>query len=68
LIVNVTVEEVPPPGAGLVTATFADPVFAMSAAGIKATSCDELINAVARKLPFQTTKEVAVKPDPLTLI
>jgi hypothetical protein len=63
-----TVEEVPPPGAGFVTATFTDPVAAISAAGIKATSCEELMNAVARKPPFQTTKEVEVKPEPLTRI
>ena len=51
-----TFDDVPPPGAGFVTVTVADPAAAISAAGIYATSCEPPIKEVAMKLPFHSTK------------
>ena len=65
LIVKLTELEVPPPGAGLTTVTFAVPAAAMSVAGIVAVSCVALIKVVVRALPFHLTPEPATKPLPL---
>jgi len=51
-IVNVTEFDVPPPGAGLKTVTFAEPVFCTSAAVTCAVNWPELLNPVVRGLPF----------------
>src|SRR5580704_1521517 len=67
VIVNVEAAEVPPPGAGFVTVTFAVPAVAMSLARIAAVSCVELPNVVARGLPFQFTLELLMKPLPATV-
>ena len=63
-----TFDEVPPPGAGFVTVTVADPEAAISAAGTYATSCEALIKAVAIKLQFHSTKALGPNPEPLILI
>ena len=65
---NITFDEVPPPGAGFVTVTVTEPEVAISAAGIYAMSREELINAVAIKLPFHSTKAFDPNPEPLTFI
>jgi len=44
------------------------PMVAIWAAGIYATSCDGLINAVAIKPPFNSTKASGPNPEPLTFI
>ena len=64
---NVNDAEVPPPGAGVNTVTWAVPTAAMSPAAIAACSCVLLTNVVARGLPFQFTTDVLVKPDPFTV-
>ena len=65
---NIVGDEVPPPGAGFTTVTVADPMFAISAAGIYATSCEELINAVAIKPSFHSTMAFGPNPEPFNLI
>jgi len=50
-IVNTKFVVVPPPGAGLVTVTFADPTAEMSLAGTVAVSCVVLTNAVVLAVP-----------------
>src|SRR5580704_11128357 len=66
-IVNGATAEVPPPGAGFVTVTFAVPAVAISLAKIDAVSCIELTNVVTRGLPFQFTLELVMKPPPVTV-
>jgi hypothetical protein len=51
-IVNVTGFDVPPPGAGLKTVTFAEPAFCISAAVICAVNWFALLKPVVRGLPF----------------
>src|ERR1700730_368521 len=52
LTVNVSAAEVPPPGAGLVTVTFAVPVAAMFAAGTDAVILVPLTKIVNKAVPF----------------
>lgn len=58
---------VPPPGAGLVTATCAEPTDDRSAATSFACSCVALTNVVVRGVPFQVMEEVETKPLPFTV-
>ena len=59
--------EVPPPGAGLNTVTWAVPATAMSEAGIDTVNRVEETNVVVRFDPFQRTTELATKRLPLTV-
>jgi hypothetical protein len=65
--VNTVLEEVPPPGAGLVTVTFAVPAVVRSAAGIVAVSSVALTYPVVSAMPFQLTIEDAMKLLPETV-
>jgi hypothetical protein len=65
LIVKVWALEVPPPGAGLNTVTWAVPPDAMSAASIAAVTWVEETYVVARFPPFHWTTEPLTKPLPL---
>src|SRR5262249_7669462 len=67
LTVNVTLLDVPPPGAGLKTVTCAVPATAMSPAGICAVNCVELTKVVGRSAPFQRTTEPLMKFVPVTV-
>ena len=58
---------VPPPGAGLKTATPAVPTEVKSAAGIVAVNCVALTNVVARVEPFHRTVAPETKPAPVTV-
>jgi hypothetical protein len=59
--------EVPPPGAGFVTATFTVPAVAISAAAIAAVTCVALTNVVALAAPLNFTAEPDTKPVPFTV-
>ena len=59
--------EVPPPGAGLNTATWAVPPDAMSLAGIAAVNRVALTKLVVRAVPFHWTKELRTKFVPVTV-
>jgi hypothetical protein len=61
VMVKVAVLDVPPPGAGLKTVTFAVPAVATSLAGIVAVSTVLETNPVVRSLPFQRTTEPLTK-------
>jgi hypothetical protein len=67
LIVKVRALEVPPPGAGLTTVTWAVPAVAMSPAAMAAVSWVAETKVVARGLPFQRTTELELKPLPVTV-
>jgi hypothetical protein len=71
LFVAVTVKEsaleIPPPGAGFVTVTWAVPAVAISAAAIVAVSCVVLTNVVKCALPFQLTIDLGRKFVPFTV-
>jgi hypothetical protein len=67
LIVKVRALEVPPPGAGLNTVTWAVPATAMSAAVIAAVNRDEATYVVVRLAPFHWTTELELNPLPLTV-
>ena len=67
LIEKVAVLDVPPPGAGLKTVTFAVPAVAMSVAGMLAVSRVSLTYVVVRSLPFQRRTEPLTKFVPLTV-
>jgi hypothetical protein len=60
-------EEVPPPGAGLVTVTWSVPTAVQSAAGTVACSWVALTYVVGRPLPFQFTVELCTKLLPFTV-
>ncbi len=66
-IVNVNDAEVPPPGAGVNTVTWAVPTAAMSAAPIAACSWVAARNVVARSDPFQRTTDAFVNDEPFTV-
>ncbi len=68
LIVNVTVLDRPPPGAGVVTATCEVPFAAVSAAGITAISCEALKKEVASGALSNSTTELGANPEPCTSI
>src|SRR6267378_5192913 len=59
--------EVPPPGAGLKTVTWAVPVAAMSEAGMDAVTCVAETNVVVRADPFHCTTDPETKLLPFTV-
>lgn len=61
LVLKLIAAEVPPPGDGLTTATFAVPAVEMSDAAMDAVSCDALTKVVVRLLPFHSTFEPDMK-------
>ena len=67
LIVNDRLADVPPPGAGFVTATVAVPAVAISAAVMAAVSCVALTKIVVLATPLNFTTEVDTNPVPLTV-
>jgi len=67
LIVNASALEVPPPGAGVETVTFAVPAVAMSAAAIAAWRLVPETKVVERALPFHWTVEEEMKFEPATV-
>ena len=67
VIVNVSAFDVPPPGAGLRTLTWAVPAAAISLAEIAACNWAPLTNVVARSAPFHRTTELDVKLLPFTV-
>lgn len=68
LIVNVSVLELPPPGAGVNTVTRAVPSEAISAALICAVNCVELVNVVGRGDACHCTCDPETNPEPVTVI
>jgi hypothetical protein len=67
LIVSVRALEVPPPGAGVNTVTWAVPATAMSEAGIAAVNRVVETYVVVRFAPFHWMMEPLTKPVPLTV-
>ena len=67
VVVKVCPSEVPPPGAGLKTVTWAAPTAAIRLAGTCAVSCVAEINVVMRFVPFQLTTEMGMKLVPFTV-
>jgi len=67
LIVKDCAPEVPPPGAGFVTVTFADPAAAISEARIAAVTFVELTNVVDRAPPLKFTVDPLTKLLPFTV-
>src|SRR3970282_294777 len=59
--------EVPPPGAGLNTVTWAVPAGTRSLSGMLAVSWVARTNVVVRLTPFQLTVEPETKPLPVTV-
>src|SRR5882762_5030078 len=59
--------DVPPPGAAVVTVTFAMLAVTRSVAGIAAVSCVALTNVVVRVAPFHLTVLPLTKPVPFTV-
>ena len=66
-IVNDSDGDVPPPGAGVNTDTWAAPAAARSLAGMAAVNRDSLTYVVARSAAFQRTTEFVAKLPPLTV-
>jgi hypothetical protein len=66
-IVNVSADDVPPPGGGVVTRTDAVPTEATSLARIDAVSFVLLITCVDRAAPFHCSCDDALKPLPVTV-
>ena len=64
---NVCAAEVPPPGAGVLTATDAMPLDAISLAPIDACSWLPLTTVVGRSPPFHRTMDAALKALPFTV-
>ena len=67
MIVKLAEFDVPPPGAGFTTVTIAEPLLAMSVAGMAAVNCVALPKVVVRALPFHRTVEPFTKPLPFTI-
>jgi len=67
LMVKPALPEVPPPGAGLNTVTWAVPADAISPAAIPACSCVPLTYVVVRLDPFQFTTDPLINPLPFTV-
>ncbi len=59
--------EFPPPGVGLKTVTFADPVAMRSDGGTSMVRRVELTYVAGRSKPFQRTRELLTKLLPLTV-
>jgi hypothetical protein len=66
--VNCVAEEVPPPGAGVVTLTVAVPDEDSDRVGIIAVSCVDETKAVASACPLKLTTDTLVKPNPVTVM
>jgi fumarate reductase subunit D len=64
---SVSALEVPPPGAGVVTATARLPAFANCAAGTSALNCVALPYVVASAVLPNSTTDCALKPVPVTV-
>lgn len=67
LMINVRASVVPPPGVGVMTVTYALPAFWMSLARICAVSSPVVLKSVLRTVPFHSTEELGVKPEPVTV-
>lgn len=67
VIVNVSPDEVPPPGVGLNTVTVAVPPDAMFAAGTVALICDAETYVVVKLVPFHLTIDDEMKLLPFTV-
>ena len=67
LMAKVSTFDVPPPGEGVTTDTFALPTAATSLAAIVAVNCVPLTKFVGRSLPFHNTVEPLMKPVPVTV-
>ena len=67
LIVKLELAEMPPPGVGLYTDTWAVPAVAISVAEMAARNCDALTKVVVRADPFHLIAEVLTNPLPLTV-
>src|SRR2546427_7669101 len=67
LIVKARAAEVPPPGAGVSTVTWAVPAVAISPAAMAAWSWVLLTKVVVRAVPFHCTRDDATKLLPLTV-
>jgi hypothetical protein len=67
VIAKETAAEVPPPGVGFTTVTWAVPTLATSATAIPAVSIEALTYVVARAEPFHWTVESSTNPDPFTV-
>ena len=65
--VKVCAGDVPPPGAGVKTVTWAVPGAAVSAARSVAVNRVALTKVVVRSVPFQRTCEPVIKFEPLTV-
>lgn len=68
LIVNVALDEVPPPGAGFVTETVAVPALSKTEACTLIVSVVVFTKVVVTALPFQFTTELETYPVPVTVI
>ena len=66
VIVKTIPDDVPPPGAGLVTVTVAVPTMETSPAVMAALNCVVLMKVVTRFDPFHCTCEEGMNPLPLT--
>ena len=66
-IVTASAAVMPPPGAGVITETCADPAVAISAAPIVACSVVLVTNVVGRFAPFHRTVEDAMNLLPVTV-
>ena len=66
-MVNAAAAEVPPPGAGLKTVTWAAPSAAISLAGTAAVTRVLETNVVVRSDPFQRTIDPEMNEEPLTV-
>lgn len=65
---NVTIFDVPPPGAGLTTCTWLTPADARSPAVSKAAKLVEFTKVVVRAAPLIVTVELRTKPTPVNAI
>jgi hypothetical protein len=65
--VKLTAAEVPPPGDGFSTVSFAAMPFAKSVAGIVACKLEDETKVVARAEPFHSMAEEEMKPEPATV-
>ena len=67
LMLKVRAAEMPPPGAGVTTVTWAVPAVAISAAEMAAVSWVVLTKVVVRVVPFQLITEAVTKLLPVTV-
>src|SRR5580698_6816985 len=67
-MVKVSAFDLPPPGVGLLTVTWAVPALATSDFNIFACNFPELLKVVTREDPFHNTCDVVTNPEPYTSI